>query len=152
MAAESVPETLNGHATNLSADALIKLFYDMPAAYRNRGAWMMSGPTLGVIRTLKDGQGNYIWRPGLAEGAPETILGRPIAEAVDMPAVAANAFPVVFGDFSRAFRIYDRVGLSILRDPYTLATKGMIRFHARRRVGAALVLKEAIRKLKMATA
>ncbi len=88
---------------------------------------------------------------GLAAGQPETILGRPAVEAVDMPDIAANAYPVVFGDFASAYRIYDRIALSLLRDPYTQATNGLTRFHARRRVGGRVVRAEAIRKLKIAT-
>jgi HK97 family phage major capsid protein len=68
-----------------------------------------------------------------------------------MPDVAGNAYPLAFGDFSTGYRIYDRVALSLLRDPYSQATVGLTRFHARRRVGGAVVRAEAIRKLKIAT-
>lgn len=151
MAAPNVPVFVNGHATNIQADSLIKLMYNLPAVYRNNGSWMLNGTTLGIIRTLKDGQGNYLWQPSYQAGEPSTLLGRPVIEAVDMDDIAANAFPIAFGDFARSYRIYDRVGMSILRDPYTVATKGLVRFHARRRVGGGLVLGEAMRKLKMAT-
>ncbi|CAH1653500.1 Phage major capsid protein [Hyphomicrobiales bacterium] len=142
---------LNGHATALGADALIGLMYSLPAFYRNRGSWMMNGTTLATVRKLKDGQGNYLWQPSYQAGQPETLLGRPVVEAVDMPDVASGTFPIAFGDFATAYRIYDRVSLSVLRDPYTVATKGLVRFHARRRVGGGVVLGEALTKLKMAT-
>lgn len=151
MASAGIAETLNGHATTLQADALIKLMYAMPAFYRNRGVWMTNGTTLGVIRTLKDGQGNYLWQPSYQAGQPETILGRPVVEATDMPDVGAGAFPVAFGDFQRGYRIFDRVAMSLIRDPYSLATTGKVRFHARRRVGGGTVQAEALRKLKIAT-
>lgn len=151
MTPASVQHTLNGHATILSADALITLMYALPAQYRNRGAWVMNGNTIAVIRKLKDGQGNYLWQPSYQAGQPETILGRPVVDAVDMPDVAAAAFPIAFGDFNAAYRIVDRIGLSVLVNPYLLATKGMTRFHATRRVGGAVVQAKAIRKLKMAT-
>lgn len=142
--------TANGHASNLSSDALITLMYAMPAAYRNAGTWMMNGTTLATIRKLKDGQGNYLWQPSYQAGQPETVLGRPVVEAPDMPDIGADAFPVVFGDFGRAYRIYDRLAVSVLRDPYSIATTGKVRFHFRRRTGGGVVLAEAIRKLKMA--
>lgn len=110
----------------------------------------MSGTTLAAIRKLKDGQGNYLWQPSHQAGQPETILGRPVAEAVDMPEVEADALPVLFGDFATAFRIVDRVGLSILVNPYIRATEGITRIHATRRVGAGVVQPKALRKLKMA--
>lgn len=147
----NVAYTPNGHATNLQPDGLIAFLYAMPSFYRNRGVWMMNGATLGKLRTLKDGQNNFLWQPSYSAGQPETILGRPVIEAVDMPDVGANAFPIAFGAFDLAYRIYDRVALSIMRDPYTVAKDGLIRFHARRRVGGSIRLAEAIRKLKMAT-
>lgn len=149
--AAGIAEHLNGHATNLSADALIGMLYALPAQYRNTGSWLMNGTTLGVARTLKDGQNNYLWQPSFQAGQPSTLLGRPVIEDPTMPNIASGTFPIIYGDFNRAYRIYDRVGMSILRDPYTQATKGMVRFHARRRVGGGPVLTEALRKLKMAT-
>ncbi|MET3578217.1 HK97 family phage major capsid protein/HK97 family phage prohead protease [Mesorhizobium robiniae] len=152
MTVTEVEFTLNGHATNLSADALISLMYAMPAAYRNRGTWTMNGTTLGTIRKLKDSQGNYLWQPGLQAGQPETILGRPVVEMVDMPNVEANAFPIAFGDFATSYRIYDRLsGLSVFSNPYLLSTEGLVRIHARHRVGGDVVQPKALRKLKMAT-
>lgn len=143
--------TANGHATNLSADALITLMYAMPAAYRQRGTWLMNGSTLATIRKLKDGQNNYLWQPSYAAGQPETILGRPVEEAVDMPDVASGTFPILFGDMATGYRIVDRLALSILVNPYIRATDGVTRIHATRRVGGGVVQPRALRKLKMAT-
>lgn len=146
----AIANTINGHAANLSADALIKLMYAMPGVYRSRGTWAMNGNTLATIRTLKDGNGNYLWQPSYQAGQPETILGRPVVELKDMPDIAANAFPIIFGDFKAGYRIYDRVSFGVKPNPYLLATEGKVRFHARRRVGAAVVRADVFRKLKMA--
>jgi HK97 family phage major capsid protein len=143
--------TAGGHATLIQADGLISLFYALAPFYRQRAVWMLNGSTLAAIRKLKDGQGQYLWQPGLAAGQPETILGRPAVEAVDMPDIAADAYPVALGDFASGYRIYDRVAMSLLRDPYSQATSGLTRFHARKRVGGRVVRAEAIRKLKIAT-
>lgn len=152
MTEAGIAQSLNGHAANLSADALISLMYALPAIYRNRGTWAMNGTTLATIRKLKDGQGNYLWQPSYQAGQPETILGRPVVELIDMPDIAANAFPVIFGDFKAGYRIYDRIELAIRPNPYLLATEGLVRFHARRRVGSGVVRNDVFRKLKMATA
>ena len=145
-----IEHTLNGHATNLSADQLITLLYALPATYRNRGAWAMNGTTLGLIRKLKDGQGNFLWQPSYQAGQPETILGRPVVEMVDMPDVEAGAFPIIYGDW-QAYRILDRTGLDVLVDPYTQRTNGLTRIHANRRVGGGVLQAARFRKLKMAT-
>ena len=145
-----IATTVNGHATLLAADSLVTLMYDLPAMYRNRGSWMMNGTTLGVVRNFKDGQGNYIWQPSFQAGQPETILGRPVIEAVDMPDIENGSFPILYGDFS-AYRIVDRLAMSILVNPYLLATKGLTRIHATRRVGGRVLQAARFRKLKMAT-
>jgi HK97 family phage major capsid protein len=76
-------------------------------------------------------------------------LGRPVIEAVDMPSVAANAFPVIYGDFS-GYQIYDRLALSILQDPYSQATSQKTRYHATRMVGGAVKRPSFFRKMKVA--
>ena len=139
---------LNGHATILNPDQLIKLLYSMPAQYRNAGTWGMNGTTLGIIRTIKDAQDRYIWQPSYQQGQPETILGRPVIELPDMPDIAANQFPIIYGDFT-GYRIVDRLGLSILVNPYLLATNGMTRIHATRRVGGGVLQAAKFKKLKM---
>ncbi len=149
--ASGISEVVSGGASSITADALISILYDLPAYYRGRASWMMNGTTLAVVRKLKDGQNQYLWAPGLAPGQPETLLGRPVIEAVDMPDIASNAYPIAVGDFNSGYRIYDRTGTSVLRDPFTLATTGQVRFHARRRVGGDVVKAEALRKMKVST-
>lgn len=145
-----IAEWVNGSTTAVSPDAMVKMMYNLPAAYRNSGTWMMNGTTLGVIRTLKDGDGRFLWQPSFQAGQPETILGRPVIEAVDMPDIGAGKFPILYGDFS-AYRIVDRLAMSILVNPYLLATKGLTRIHATRRVGGRVLQAERFRKLKMST-
>ncbi|MER9820291.1 phage major capsid protein [Mesorhizobium sp. M0129] len=148
-----IPFTVSGSAATIAdadgtADGLINLMYALKPAYRANGVWMANGTTIAYLRKLKDTTKQYIWQQGVQAGEPSTLLGRPLVEAPDMPDVAAGTFPIIFGDFTR-YRIYDRVAMSILRDPYSQATSGKVRFHARRRVGAANTQAEAFRKLKV---
>lgn len=138
--------------SNNGTDALISLLYALPAAYRNASgaAWAMNGTTLAIIRKFKDDDGHYLWQPSIQAGQPETILGKPVLEFVDMDDVGAGKFPIVFGDFS-AYRIVDRLALSILSDPYTQARKGVTRIHATRRTGGRVLQAARFRKLKVAT-
>jgi len=138
----------NGSIVDVSADALIKMMYALPAMYRGRGTWAMNGTTLGVLRTLKDGDGRFLWQPSYQAGQPETILGRPVVELVDMPDVAEDATPIIYGDWS-GYRIVDRVAMSILSNPYLLATEGMTRLHATRRTGGRVLEPAKFRKLIM---
>ena len=84
----------------------------------------------------------------LQGGVTNTILGHSYVEATDMPSEGNNTFPVAFGDFRRGYMIVDRVNLAVLRDPFTQATTGNVRYIARRRVGGQVIQAEAISKLK----
>jgi HK97 family phage major capsid protein/HK97 family phage prohead protease len=155
MVAAGVGYKATGNASTLGSDPaglLIDFIYSLPAAYRNRGTWLMNGTTIAAIRKLKDPTtGTYLWQPALVAGQPETLLGRPLVEAVDMDDVGSGKEPIVFGDITTAYRIVDRLALSILVNPYIRATDGITRIHATRRVGAAVVQPAAIRKIRCAT-
>lgn len=129
-------------------DVLVKMFHALPTVHSARGCWIMNRKTLGVVRLWKDAQGRYLVNDP-KDGGFSTLFGRPVIEATDMPDIGAGAFPIMFGDLS-GFRIVDRVGLSFLRDPYTLAAVGQVRFHARKRTGADVTHPDRFVKLKVA--
>ncbi len=152
LAASGITQIVSGNASTLGsnpADLLIDMFSKLPAVHAQAGAWAMNRNTLASLRKLKDTTGQYLWQPGLQAGQPGTLLGRPIIEMVDMPDIAANAFPIVFGDWS-GYRIVDRVDMSILADPYTKAVNGIYVFHARKRVGGDVTNPDRFVKLKIA--
>jgi HK97 family phage major capsid protein len=151
----SVPLVATGDATGFDdedgADGLIDIFYSLKTAYSQRASWLMSRRTMSAVRKMRDSDGRYVWQPALSADAPPTILGRPVIEAPDLPDLGAGNISILFGDFGRGYRIFDRTGLSILRDPYTLARKRIVRIHASRRVTGKVVLPEAIVRVKCAT-
>ena len=152
LAAPGITEVVSGAATAITADGLLNLFYGLKTAYARNGVWGMNRLTIAAIRKLKDGDGQYLWMPGLANGVPNTINGATYVELPDMPNIAAGTFPVAFGDWRRAYTLVDRISMEFLRDPYTQATSGNVRFIFRRRQGGQVVLGEAIQKLKIAAA
>lgn len=143
--------TVSGAATTVTADGLLALKHDIKTAYARNATFILNRTTLGSIRKLKDSTNQYLWMPGIAMGKPNTIDGDPYVEVPNMPSEAAGAFPVAYGDFKRAYTMADRIAMQMLRDPYTQATGGNIRFLFRRRTGGQVVLAEAIRKLKCST-
>ena len=147
----SVAETVSGAATVITADGMLTLKHAIKTAYARNANWLMNRTTIGSVRKLKDGTGQYLWMPGLAQGRPNTIDGDPYVEMPDMPNEGAGLYPIAYGDFRRAYTLVDRIAMQLLRDPYTQATAGNIRFIMRRRVGGQVVLAEAIRKLKCST-
>lgn len=129
-------------------EALIDLVYSLKAGYRMNSRFMTNRLTLAEVRKMKDGDGNLIWQPGLSAGQPQTLMGYPVTENEDMPAIAADSFSMAFGDFRRGYLIADRVGTMMLRDPYT--NKPYVHFYTTKRVGGKLWDSNAIKVLKFA--
>lgn len=137
-----------GTTTN-GTDKLLDVIYSLKSGHRNNARWFMNRGTVGGVRKIKDGQGNYAWQPSTQIGQPATLLGFPVAEGEDMPAIAADSFSIAFGDFAETYQIVDRVGISVLRDPYT--SKGSVLFYSRKRVGGGAIHFEAVKFLKFGT-
>lgn len=129
-----------------AADILITLAYTPRQGYRSNASWLMNRTTESAIRKFKDDNGNYIWQPGVAAGQPPTLLGYPVAEADDMPDIAADSYAIAFGDFARGYLIVDRVGVQVLRDPYS--AKPYVLFYTTKRVGGGVQNYEALKLLK----
>lgn len=132
-----------------SADVFLDLVYGVRARYRANARWLTSKAVLASMRKYKDTTNQYLWQPALTAAEPSTFMGFGIVEAEDMPAVAANAFPLAFGDFREGYLIADRVGMRITRDEIT--TPGFVKFYVRKRVGGKLRNTQAIKLLKIAT-
>ncbi|WP_262689795.1 phage major capsid protein [Kordiimonas aestuarii] len=128
------------------ADMLIDLVHTLSARYRAGARFVMNSKTLAMVRKFKDTDGNFIWRAGLSEGQPDTLLGYPVVEVEDMPDVSSDACAIAFGNFERAYTLIERTGTRVLRDPYT--NKPYVHFYATRRVGGALVNDDALKLLK----
>jgi HK97 family phage major capsid protein len=101
------------------------------------------------VRKLKDSQGQYLWQPGLAAGASDTLLGRPLHLAADLPVAATNSLSIIHGDIARAYQIVDRAGIRILRDPFT--AKPYVKFYTTKRVGGDVVNFDALKIQKLST-
>ena len=146
----TVSSTTAAGASAITTDDLMDLVHDLKSDYARAASFMMNRATLGAIRKLKDTAGQYIFQTGFSgqSGLPNTILGHPYVEALDVADIGTGNKSVIFGDYRRGFMIVDRVALSVLRDPYSQASSGNVRYIARRRVGGEVVLAEAMRVLE----
>ena len=137
---------VSGGATSITTDALIDLIYAPKTAYRSNARFLMNRKTVSSVRKLKDGDGNYIWQPSLQVGQPSSLSGYPVAEDDNMPDLAAGSFSVAFGDFRRGYLIVDRMGIRVLRDPYS--SKPFVEFYTTKRVGGGVQDFAAIKLMK----
>jgi len=143
-------EALNsGAAAAFTADGMVDTIYKLPAAYTPNAKWYMNRTSLGAIRKLKDGQGNFLWQPTFVAGQPSTLAGYPVIDVPDMPNVAAGNLAALFGDMRETYLVIDRIGLRVLRDPYT--NKPYICFYATKRVGGGVKNPDAMKAIKIGT-
>ncbi len=129
-------------------DKLIDLIYTVKSGYRANGTFVFNRAVQAVIRKMKDGDGNYLWQAAAKAGDASTLMGFPIAESEDMPNLATDSYSVAFGDFRRGYLIVDRVGIRILRDPYS--SKPYVLFYTTKRVGGGVQDFDALKLLKFA--
>jgi HK97 family phage major capsid protein len=139
-----------GNATGFGSEpdaTLIDLVHTLKAGHRQGASWVMNSTTLATVRKLKTSDGAFLWQPGLVDGQPDRLLGYPVVEAEDMPDIAANAFPIAFGNFRHGYLIAERTATQILRDPYM--NKPFVHFYATKRVGGQVLDSAAIKLLKI---
>lgn len=143
-----------GVAGNFAAatpsDRLVDLVYAIKAGHRQNAAWVMNRRTQSAIRKFKDNNGNYLWQPAIRPDGRATLLGFQVAESEAMPDIATDSFGIAFGDFGQGYLIVDRVGVRVLRDPYS--AKPYVLFYTTKRVGGGVQNFEAIKLLRFGVA
>jgi HK97 family phage major capsid protein len=130
------------------SDVLVDLIYALRAGYRQNATFVMNRKTQSMVRKFKDSTGNYLWQPPASPGNRSNLIGFPLADAEEMPDVAANSLSIAFGDFRRGYLIVDRAGVRVIRDPFT--AKPYILFYTTKRVGGGVQDFDAIKLLKFA--
>lgn len=108
---------LVGQTTSIILDDLIDLEYSVDVAYRQAGtcSWVMADSSAKVVRKIKDTTGRPLWEPSLQAGAPSTLNGYALIVDNGMPAMAANAKSVAFGDINSGLVVRQVSGGQLLR-------------------------------------
>ena len=146
----AIAVTATGTASVIKSDDILNLIYALPSAFTGNAKFVMNRATQGVVRQLKDGNGNYLWQPSYIAGQPATLCGFPVVEMPDMPSIADNALSIAFGDFGQGYLIVDRMGVRVLRDPFS--NKPYVNFYTTKRVGGGLLNPEPLKVLKVTAA
>ena len=139
-------------ATNaITADEIIDTYHSLASEYRARAVWLMNDATLKVIRKFKESSttGAYLWQPGLANGQPDTILGRPVYTLSTIDTIATGKKVALFGDLSYYY-IADFGGLAFRRLVERYADIGQVGFQWYKRVDSHVMLSAALKVLKCA--
>ena len=144
------------NAQTVHFDNIYKLYYSLKSPYRRKAAFLCNETLLLQLMLLKDGNQNYIWKPGLEVGKPDTILGRPIYTSAYMPAITGNATTdknkkvLLFGDFSY-YWIADRQSRTLKRLNELYAVTDQVGFIGTQRVDGKLILPEAMQVMALGT-
>lgn len=131
-------------------DKLVDMVHALRPGYRRNASWVMPTAAISKLRKMKTATTNEpLWQPSMAAGQPDRLLGYVVHEAEQMPAIAANSLSVAFADWRRAYWIGDRLGVRVLRDPYT--NKPYVRFYTTKRVAGGVADSSAIKLLKFSS-
>ena len=138
-------------AATIAADELMDLQHALKAGYRRNACYIMNDATVKLLRKLKDGNGQYLWQPGLLVGQPDTLLNQRVLTSNYMPLPVAGNAAILFGDFSY-YWLADREGRAIHRLNELYAATDQVGFKITQRVDGRLIMPEAVKFLKMKTA
>ena len=130
-------------------DEIFDLYYSLKSPYRRNAQFICNETLLLQLMKLKDGNGNYIWKPGLDTAKPDTILGRPILTSTFMPTMSAGERVLLFGDLKN-YWVADRQNRTFRRLNELYARTDQVGFMTTQRVDGRLILPESVKVLKMA--
>lgn len=145
---QQIEQINSGAAATFTGDGFIDTVASVKETYLPGSRWFMRRASLGAVMKLK-ANNEYIWNMVFQGGFAFNILGYPVSFANDMQAIGADALAAAFGNWALAYTIVDRVGISVLRDPFT--TKGFVKFYTRKRVGGDVTNFEAFKIVKCHT-
>jgi len=129
-------------------DVLIDTVAALKRRYRQGSVWVMNRTVAATIQKFRDSDGQLIWGRSIIAGQPDMLFGHEVVIADEMPDLAANSLSIAFGNFQRSYVIVDRIGIRVLRDPYT--KKGFVRVYTTKRVGGDLVNFESLKLVRFA--
>lgn len=138
--------------TEIKADGLVNAMMSLKLGYRNSSTlrWIFHRDAVKQIMLLKDGQGRYLWREGLAGVAPDLILNKQYLESEFAPnTFTTGQYVGILGDFS-FYWIADSMAMSIQRLDELYAKSNRIGFIGRKETDAMPVLAEAFARVKLA--
>ena len=138
--------TAGAFAATAGADVFFDVIAKMNSGYLANAKWVANRQTIAEIRKLKDSEGRYLFVPSLVANTPSTFIGYDVIAADNMPDIAADSLSVAFGDFKRGCVVTDRIGVTMLRNPY--ANPGWVNFYTRLRVGFMVKDTNAIKFIK----
>lgn len=134
----------------ITADGLIEAKYGLKVAYHQKARWIFHRDAIKMIRKLKDGEGNYLWRAGITNDRGDTILDVPYFISEYAPnTFTTGKYVGIIGDFS-FYWIADALDLAIQRLDELYAETNQVGFIGRWESDGMPVLEEAFVRVTLA--
>ena len=106
-------------AAAITADELIELQSKIKQAHQGNACWTMHPDTFTAIKKLKDGNNRYLLQDDVTGAFPYRLLGKPVYLSDNMPAMAAGAKAVLYGDYSGlSVNFRENISIQVLREKY----------------------------------
>lgn len=131
----------------ITPDLFLFLINSLNEEYQANATFLMNRTTLSEVQKLTDTMGRFIWQQSMSESLKQTIFGVPVVCCSEMPSIEKKGLVIAIGDFKSAYKIVDRSGINIMRDPYT--DKPFVKFYSVKRVGGDIVNPAAIKLVKL---
>ena len=156
-AAAGLPRYTTLAAGVIDGDDIINWIYGLNGAYARspKAVILCNRSFIRKVRQMKDGNGNYIWQPGLQVGSPNTILDRRYVDSDLFPtgldandAWTSGADVAVWGDFAH-YWIVDALGMEMQRLVELYAESNQTGYIGRKECDGAPVLNEAFSVLRV---
>ena len=141
---DEIEQVESGNAVKV--EMLLNLMNHLDEGYLANASFVMNRRTLSLIQGLKDEGGRFVWSQSLADPLKQTIFGVPVIISSYMPDVEDDKLSIALGDFKSAYKIVDRSGINLMRDPFT--DKPFVKFYAVKRVGGDVINPSAIKLAK----
>jgi len=135
--------------TAVTADGLTEAKYALKAQYRGSARWIFHRDGVKKISKLKDGEGQYLWRPGITVGEPDILMGLPVDESEYVPTTWTTGLYVgALCNWSN-YWIAELQGVELQRLVELYAGTSQIGFIGRMYADGAPVLAESFVRVKL---
>jgi HK97 family phage major capsid protein len=151
----------SGAAADIGWQALINIKSSLIEDYQNNAVFLMHRTVWARIMQLVpdsgDGRPFFNYLNYLSTGTSDVLLNKQVVFAANMPSWSGGDFttgdvPIIYGDFNQGYLIVDRLGLNLLRDPYTESANNLIRYVMKTRYGAAVSNFQALKMMEIGVA
>lgn len=131
----------------LTSDSIFEMIDKLDPFFHSNTAFLMNKETEMEMKKLKDASGRHLWQNRNNENENNTILGIPVFINNFMPSVASKERSILFGNFSKGYKIVEKVGNYVMRDPFT--ERPFIKFYTSKKIGGDVVDGNAIKAFRL---